>query len=185
MSCFSWQAKSKFVYLRAMAKDKIVVLEDEQIGHIVKRFAHRIVEDHHKEKKIILVGILDNGYELAKRIQGHLEKISSSATELMSIELDKSEPLKTDVNFSGQPSDMKGKVVILVDDVLNSGRTLVHALAEILKYDARVVNTFVLVDRIHRDFPVKADHVGMTLSTTIQERVEVKFGSKEVYAYLK
>jgi len=167
-----------------MAKKGTVILEHEQIALITKRFAHRLHEDHHAEKEIFLVGILDNGFVLAKRIAKHLEEVSKLKVHLMSISLDKARAYSESAELSNDPKLMSDKVVILIDDVLNSGRTLVHALGKILSYDARLVKTIVLVDRIHRSFPVKADHVGMSLSTTLQERVEVNFATKENYAYL-
>ena len=82
------------------------------------------------------------------------------------------------------PSHFEGAVV-LVDDVLNSGKTLVYALAHILKGDPKSVKTVTLVDRRHRKFPIKADYVGMTLSTTIQEHISVRFSGDETKVVLK
>jgi len=167
-----------------MAKKGTVVMEHNRIAHTIQRFAHRIVEDHHKEKKIVLLGVRDNGYLIAERILSHLSAISSIEVELVGVELNKLDPLKREMVFDTDAAVMKGRNVMLIDDVLNSGRTLVHTLSEVLRHRAKQVNTFVLVDRIHRSFPVKADHVGMSLSTTLQERVEVNFSGKEDYAYL-
>lgn len=160
-----------------------IVLEHNQIALIIERMAHELYENHHKADELILVGIEGRGHTVAKRILKHLKKISTQRLSLEQISLDKLAPTAHPIGYSTELDSLTGKTVILVDDVLNSGKTLVHALRHILSVAVHSVTTVVLVDRIHRRFPVRADIVGMTLSTTIQERVEVSLG-KQDFAYL-
>ncbi|NNK80189.1 MAG: phosphoribosyltransferase, partial [Flavobacteriales bacterium] len=96
---------------------------------------------------------------------------------------DKGSPLDRPVKLSVSTESLNKNVVILIDDVLNSGKTMMHAVRSILEAKVKSISTVVLVDRIHRRFPIRADIVGMTLSTTLQERVELELGKKD-YAYL-
>jgi len=160
-----------------------VILDHERINLIIERLAHEIYEKHHDREQLTLIGIKDRGYDIAKRINKHLLTISSQPITLESIGLDKASPTQHAVDMSIEGTKLEGATIILVDDVLNSGKTLVHALKALLDYNPRSITTAVLVDRIHRDYPVRADMVGMTLSTTIEERVEVAIGKRD-YAYL-
>ena len=159
------------------------MLDHERIALIIERFAHQIYEKHHKAKDLVIIGIERRGYEVASRIKKHLNKISSQSIALESITLDKVNPLKGDIELSTESKNLEAKTIVLVDDVLNSGKTLIYAVQFVLNAKVKSISTVVLVDRIHRDFPIKADIVGMTLSTTLQERVEVELGKKD-YAYL-
>lgn len=145
--------------------------------------AHELYENHHDKKELILIGIEGRGYTVGGRILKHLEKISKQRLSLEKLVVDKADPTAVPITLSRDLDELSGKTVILIDDVLNSGKTLVHALRHILGTALHSVTTIVLVDRIHRRFPVRADIVGMTLSTTLQERVEVRLGKKD-YAYL-
>ena len=161
-----------------------IVLDHDRIQLIIERFAHEIYEMHHDKKKLTLIGIEGRGMALCKRLANHLEDISKLDITVEEIGLHKSEPTKHEVKLSCELSALRKQSVILIDDVLNSGRTLVYALRHLLGESLTSVTTVVLVDRIHRKFPVRADIVGMTLSTTLQERVEVEFGAKRDFAYL-
>ena len=121
---------------------------------------------------------------MAKSIKKNLDSISTIKSDLLSISLEKTAPSSKEIEVSGSTESIANAVVILVDDVLNSGRTLVFSLARILEFNPKRISTYVLVDRIHRNFPVKADHVGMSLATTIKERVELELNGREAYAYL-
>lgn len=164
-------------------KGQTIVLDHQQIALIIERFAHQIYEQHHAISELVLIGVDGRGYDVAARIHGHLEKISEQELSLHRIKLNKSNPSRNTIKSSIAHEDLDGKTVILIDDVLNSGRTLVYALNHLLKANMHKVTTVVLVDRIHRNFPIRADIVGMTLSTTIQDRVEVELGKKD-FAYL-
>lgn len=164
-------------------KDRTIVLEHEEIQLITERFAHQIFENHHNKKSLVLVGIDGHGFDLAKRIKSHLDKLRGTDTLLHRIALDKSKPRTNEIELDVELSTLKNADIILIDDVLNSGKTLVYALRYLLDTDMSSVTTVVLVDRIHRRFPIKADYVGMSLSTTLQERVELELGKKD-FAYL-
>lgn len=169
-----------------MAKRKgTLVLEHDRITLIIERFAHQILEHHPDAKELVLLGIHGHGAEMASRINGYLSQLSPNLDiHCGVIQVEKESPLSSPPSCDMDVESLVGKHVILVDDVLNSGKTLVHALRWVLSVDVSSVKTIILVDRIHRRYPVKADFVGMTLSTTLQERVEVEMGAEEDYAYL-
>lgn len=156
----------------------MLILDSKQIAQKIARMAHHIYEIHYKEKNIIIVGVRDRGFEVARRIADQLRSISELEVELYSISLDKDKP-QNEVNFEGDVKNLKGNVVVLVDDVLNSGRTLIYAAKYLLDAYPRILATATLVDRIHRRFPIRADYVGLTLSTNLREHIAVELGKKD------
>lgn len=159
------------------------VLGHGRIQTIVERLAHEIYEHHHTADEFILIGITGRGTDLRHRLGVILSSLTKAKIRTGECYVNKLKPMSEAIRLDLPLEDLKGKVVILVDDVLNSGRTLVHAMGYLITADPAFLRTVVLVDRIHRNFPIRADYVGLSLSTTIQERVEVEFG-KEDYAYL-
>jgi pyrimidine operon attenuation protein/uracil phosphoribosyltransferase len=125
-----------------------------------------------------VVGIEGNGYKVAKEIALRLEQISKKKISLGQIKIDKDEPWNASAKTDFKPKDFTNKTVILVDDVLNSGKTLIYAVKLFLDQPVKKLNTLVLVDRSHSRFPVKADFVGLTLSTTLHETILVDFSKK-------
>ena len=166
-----------------MATDKKYILSREVVEKKLRRMAFEILENNVDEKQIILAGIRESGSVVAKVIQQMLGEISSIKTDLITITLDKKEP--TDVSLS-RSIDFNGKVIILIDDVSNSGKTLLYALKPFIAFHPRKIQTLVLVERTHTSFPVRPDYVGLSIATTLQEHifVEVK-GDKIEGAYLK
>lgn len=155
-----------------MAAKKIMVLDQTQIRQKVDRMAFQILEDNLDEKELIIAGMTGHGYTLAKRIKEKLESISSIKVALMMITFDKSTThlhAKTDIPVETATD----KVVILVDDVLNSGRTLAYGLRVFLSVPLRKLRTMVLIDRSHRIFPVSTDFTGLNLATVLKEHVDV------------
>jgi pyrimidine operon attenuation protein/uracil phosphoribosyltransferase len=155
-----------------MSARKIVVLNKEQIRHKIERMAYQILEDNLDEKEIIMAGIVDKGYTIAGHLKRILESISDIKVTLMKIELDKgSSHLKaiTDVEVAKATN----KVVVLVDDVLNSGRTLAYGLGVFLDIPLKKLRTLVLIDRSHRNFPISSDYTGLELATILKEHVDV------------
>ncbi len=163
---------------------KTIILTNEQINLKIKRIAFQIYENNSNEKEIILAGIADNGYILAKKIHEILQTVSTIKSTLCKVIMDKKNPLKgvtTDISSE----KYKNKSIILVDDVLNSGSTLIYAIKHFLDVPLKQFKTAVLVNRNHKKFPVKADFKGISLSTSTQEHINVIFLNNESVAYLE
>ena len=165
-------------------RDKTLLLNKKQIEQRINRITYQIYEDNFEEKEIFIVGIVKSGYVLAEKIEKSLNKICAIKTHLVKIKLDKQQHISVPIEISFDTSKMKGKVVVLVDDVLNSGKTLMYALRKLLNEDLKKIRTVLLVDRDHKRYPIMADYVGMTLSTTMQEHVSVELSEKEAAVYL-
>jgi len=155
------------------------ILSSYEMSQKINRLAWQIYENNYSENKIIIAGIDNRGVELSKRISKVLNTISKIKTQNITISLDKNKPLSSLIDISVDLSNIQGNVVILIDDVLNSGRTLSYAAKELLSVDLKKLSTLVLVDRNHNSFPIKADYVGLSLSTTVHDHVNVLFGSSE------
>lgn len=164
--------------------NKTLLLTKKQIEQRINRIAYQIYEDNFEEKEIFIIGIVKSGYVLAERIEKSLNKICNIKTHLIELKLDKHNPISVPIEISFDTSLMKGKVVILIDDVLNSGKTLIYALRKLLNEDLKKIRTVLLVDRDHKRYPIMADFVGMTLSTTLQEHITVEFSGREDAVYL-
>tara|TARA_R110002051_G_scaffold91205_3_gene160256 strand:+ start:26253 stop:26756 length:504 start_codon:yes stop_codon:yes gene_type:complete len=150
------------------------ILDHQAIQHKVRRIAYQIYESNVNEKEIILAGIADNGYKFAERLGLALEEISPLSIILCKVSMNKKKPLGT-VTTSLDPSAYQNKSVVLIDDVLNSGTTLVYGVKHFLDVPLKRFKTAVLVNRNHKKFPVKADFKGISLSTSLNESVKVMF----------
>ena len=166
-----------------MSDQKKYILSKEVVEKKLRRIAFEILENNIDEKEIILAGIRESGSVVAKVIQKMLGEISAIKTELITITLDKNEPTNVSLNKS---FDFNGKVIIVIDDVSNSGKTLLYALKPFIDSHPKKIQTLVLVERTHTSFPVRPDYVGLSIATTLQEHifVEVK-GENVTGAYLK
>lgn len=150
------------------------ILDHTAIQHKIKRIAFQIYESNANEEEIILAGIANNGYKFAERLADVLSEISPIKTTLCKVTMDKKNPLGT-VETSMSPEEYKDKSVILIDDVLNSGTTLVYGVKHFLDVPLKRFKTAVLVNRNHKKYPVKADFKGISLSTSLNESVKVTF----------
>ena len=162
---------------------KTLILTSKQIEQKINRIAYQIYENNYDEKDILIAGIASNGYLLAKRITEVLQKISPIKAKLIEIAINKDNPIGADIKISVTDKELKNKVIILVDDVLNSGKTLIFGAKPFLIAPVKRLTTVVLVDRGHNRYPIKADLVGLSLSTTLQEHitVDLKKGNEAVY----
>lgn len=157
-----------------------VILDAQRIDRCVQRIARQILEDHHTAGQLTVVAINGQGEVLARRISSALRDIAANEIMDCILTMDKDTPLDHPIALAGtngEPCDanaLAGSVVIVVDDVLNSGRTLLHAVAHMLPARPAHVGTCVLVDRIHRRFPVRADYVGKSLSTNLKAHIDVR-----------
>jgi pyrimidine operon attenuation protein/uracil phosphoribosyltransferase len=159
------------------------ILTKKKIDQKLVRLAHQVLEDAAEIAQIHVVGISGNGMQIALKIQDELKQNSDKDVFLHEILLNKENPLSTPIVLKSTV-EFSNAYIVLVDDVLNSGLTMQYALMKLLEQPVKAVKTVALVDREHRCYPIKCDFVGMTLSTTLQERVEVEFGTDNYFAYL-
>jgi pyrimidine operon attenuation protein/uracil phosphoribosyltransferase len=164
--------------------NKVTVLTNIQIEQKVSRIAYQLYEDNFEEQEIVIAGIVPNGVELAKRIAQQVESFSSIKVRLIEVQLDKEKPMGKEIQININAETLTDKAIVLVDDVLNSGKTLIYALYPFLSIPIKKIKTVVLVDRNHKRFPIAADFVGISLATTLQEHITVELGSNEEGVYL-
>ncbi len=162
-----------------MGKERILILDKERISWKLQRMAYEIWEHNSNETKIILAGIQGSGLAVANALAERLRTISPLQVEVITLEINKRKPLADDFVIE---ADLKGTPVILVDDVANSGKTLLYALRPLLAFELKKVMIAVLVDRKHKSFPVSPDIVGHSVATTLQEHIEVETGTSGILA---
>ena len=159
-----------------------IILTHEQIQHKINRIAYQIYEANANETEVILAGILDGGYTFAKRLADVLQDISPMHIVLCTVKIDKVNP-RNPIVTSIPEIEYTNKSVVLIDDVLNSGTTLVYGVKHFLEVPLKRFKTAVLVNRNHKKYPVKADFKGISLSTSLNENVSVAFkeGADKVF----
>ncbi len=167
-----------------MKEERTLVLNHINILQKMRRMAYEIYEFNYDEKELVFVAIETKGIIFAERLKLILEDVSGIKIKLFSLAINKKRPLNS-VNFQAVEDDLKGKSVILIDDVLNSGKTLIYAAKHILDFPVKKLTTVVLVDRKHRKYPIKADFVGLSLSTTLQDHIAVEFSEGNDAVYLE
>jgi pyrimidine operon attenuation protein / uracil phosphoribosyltransferase len=163
--------------------DKKYILTKEVAAKKLRRLALEIIENNAEEKELILAGIRGSGTVVASCIQQNISALSSLKTKLLTLTLDKRNP--TDVELS-EEIDFNNKTAVLIDDVANSGKTILYALKPFLSFHPRSIQVLVLVERTHTSFPVTADYVGLSVASTSQEHIYVEVSDAEVLgAYLQ
>ena len=153
------------------------VLNKESIRRKMKRMALQIAEQNNEEKEIIIAGIAGNGSVVARQLVNDLQQIASFDIQLSEIHLNKKEPLE--VSLSPE-IDVKDKVVIVIDDVANTGKTMLYALKPFLASQPRKIQTLVLVERSHKLFPIQTDYAGLSITTTLQEHIAVETDGDDI-----
>ncbi|RIA09320.1 pyrimidine operon attenuation protein/uracil phosphoribosyltransferase [Flavobacteriaceae bacterium MAR_2010_72] len=167
-----------------MTSTKNIILNHIEIQHKIRRIAYQIYESNVNESEVILAGVDSKGYILAKKLKSNLDKISDLKTTICKVVIDKKNP-QTEIKTSISPQDYANKSIVLVDDVLNSGSTLIYGVKHFLDVPLKQFKTAVLVNRNHKKYPVKADFKGISLSTSLHEHVEVVLEGKTHEVYLK
>ncbi|QKJ32351.1 phosphoribosyltransferase [Mucilaginibacter mali] len=160
-----------------MPDKRIPILNHQQIQQKLDRIAYQILEDNFDETEVIIAGILPRGNFLADRLKKILDTIAPFKSIMINIELEKQSSslvAKTDTDLAV----CANKVVILVDDVLNSGKTLAYGFGVFLDVPLKKLRTVVLVDRNHKSYPVTTDYAGIALSTVLKEHVDVVFNEE-------
>ena len=163
--------------------DKKKILDYQSIKKKIRRISLQILESNIDRDEIIIAGIDLNGFIIAKKISQEISKISDINIKLCKVKIDKKNPLN-DISTSLNFEDYQNKSLVVIDDVLNSGATLMYSVKYFLNTKIKSLKTAVLVDRNHKKYPIKADFKGLSLSTSIQSKVEVVIDEKKIEAFL-
>jgi len=164
--------------------EKSLVLNSIQVIQKIRRIAYEIYENNFSERSIVLAGIDGQGYVLAKTLAKELKAISPLGIVLVKVSLDKLASVQSEVTVDVPSKELKKKCIILIDDVLNTGRTLAYALKLFTSVEIKKIEVAVLVNRSHTLFPIVPTYSGYQLATTLTDHVEVKLG-KEASVYLR
>ena len=168
--------------METMTANKNCVLDKETIQRKIKRMALEVAERNTEEKEIIIAGINGNGEVVARVLANELKKLSLFNIEIITVQLNKKDPLLVSLT---QERNWNDKVVLLVDDVANTGKTMLFGMKPFLESYPKKIQTLVLVERSHKLFPVQTDFAGLSIATTLQEHITVETeGSEITGAYL-
>ena len=159
-----------------MAKDSILSKSSarEKLHRMALEIAENLGDD---ATQLVLIGVEQNGTAMARQLEGFIGKYISTEIKILTISLDKLHP--KEVRLS-ETLDFNNKNVILIDDVSNSGKTLLYATKPLLDYHPSRIQTLVMIERMHRLFPIKPDYVGLTLATTGQDHIRVEIEGEEI-----
>jgi pyrimidine operon attenuation protein / uracil phosphoribosyltransferase len=162
------------------------LLNDQQIEKKIERLAFEILENNYKEKEIVLAGINNNGTRFAELLREQLEIFGKIKISMTQIKLSPAKPLETEVTIDRPLKELNNKVIIIVDDVANTGRTIFYAFKPLMEVLPKKIEVAVLVDRKHKSFPIKVDYVGLSLATTMEDNIDVQIrGKQERAVFLK
>lgn len=184
-----WEISRRLIICRHNGKSmssshSTQILNDAQVKQILKRMAYQVYEQYLNDKELIIAGIEGRGFSFAQMLHEQLQAISKLKLTLMEVRLDKAAPAEHSVKLSDEQVKLEDRNILLVDDVLNTGKTMLFALLPFIRARARKIKTAVLVDRDHKRFPVSADFIGIALSTTLQEHITVSIEKKKVNVHL-
>lgn len=160
-----------------MSADKISILTPSIVQHKLKRMVYEIWERNADQKEIILLGIEGSGCALARLVHELLNEITDLKVQFSTIQMDKQNTREK--ALITENITIKGKNIVVIDDVANSGKTLLYALIPVLELQPKKIEVAVLVNRKHKSFPVKPDIIGHEVSTTLQDNIVVEFNDKE------
>lgn len=158
--------------------EKTLILNSDQVDQKIRRIAYEIFENNFKEKVLVLAGLDGQGYALAKLLAAELEAISPITLKVAKVSLDKLAPQQSEVTLDIDIKELKKKCIILVDDVLNTGRTLAYGMKPFLTTEVKKIEVAVLVNRSNTLFPITPTYTGYQLTTILNDHVEVILGKK-------
>jgi pyrimidine operon attenuation protein/uracil phosphoribosyltransferase len=168
-----------------MSSEKTMILNKVQTLQKITRIAYEIYENNPKEKEVYLAGIFEKGYQFATILKKELEKVAPFTVTLIRIDLDKLSPQQSVVQLDIDANKLKNKTIILLDDVLNTGKTMAYSLKPFLNVAIKRLQTAVIVDRAHKNFPISADYVGYSLSTSLKENIDVILEDEGLGVYIQ
>ncbi|ADR20516.1 phosphoribosyltransferase [Marivirga tractuosa] len=161
------------------------ILDREAIRSKIKRIAFQVLENNYKEENLYIVGIEGGGAIFGEEIKKELKEISDLKPIFIQLSIDKSQPEISEIKLSAPIEDSEKAVIIIVDDVLNSGKTIFYALRPFINLKVKKIETAFLVNRAHRSFPISASYTGIELATTIQERINFTRSEEGFGVYLE
>jgi pyrimidine operon attenuation protein / uracil phosphoribosyltransferase len=174
---------NKFLYFRGSSKktksmsEKKYILSTEAAGKKIRRMALEVAERNYNEDELILIGIKENGIVIARKIAAYLAEVFTGSIKVLELSLDKKQPVAIHIS---EAMDFTGKNILLIDDVANSGRTMLYALKPLLEFHPKKIQTLALVERTHKTFPVDVDYTGLSVSTTTDQHIYVEVEGDEV-----
>lgn len=167
-----------------MVLEKNLVLNKKQLDQKIQRIAFEIYENNLDETQLLLAGVSDNGYILAGKIGKELGAISNFTIDVVKISINKEAPFTEAIKINYPEEQLNDRAVILIDDVLNTGKTAAFALKAFLNTNTKKIELGVMVNRSHKLFPIYPKYTGYELATTFNDHVEVKLGAdRGVYLY--
>lgn len=158
--------------------EKTLILNAAQVDQKIRRMAFQIYENNSTEKSVVLAGIDGQGYLFAQILAKTVSAISPLATQIVKVKLDKLAPQQGEVEMDCELDKVKKKCIVLIDDVLNTGRTLAYGMKPFLATEVKKIEVAVLINRSHTLFPILPQYTGFELSTTLMDHVEVKLGKE-------
>ena len=160
------------------------ILDARKISQKINRLAIEILENNYRESGIILAGINNNGNRFADLLEAGITKKSPIKITRATIQLSPAAPLSSPITIDLSPAQIRNKVIIIVDDVANTGRTIFYAFEPLMRVRPKKVEVAVLVDRKHKSFPIKVDYVGLSLATTLNENIKVNLKNQNTQSVL-
>ncbi len=153
------------------------ILSKETAGKKLRRMALEVAERNYDESQLIFIGIKDHGLAIAHTITSYLKTIIQTEIIVLGLELNKIRPVVITLD---PVMNFNDKVIVLIDDVANSGKTMLYALKPLLEHYPKKIQTMALVNRTHKIFPVEIDYTGISISTTVDEHIFVEVEDDEV-----
>lgn len=157
--------------------NKKYILSAEVANKKLHRMALQVLEQNYNAKQLILIGIKKNGIVIAEKIRQYLKDVFSGEVLVLELGMDKKKPGAITLS---EKMDFNDKTILLIDDVANSGRTMLYALKPLLEQLPQKIQTLALVERTHKTFPVDVDYIGLSVSTTTDEHIYVEVADGEV-----
>ncbi len=164
-----------------MLEQQNLILSKEQVLQKTTRIAYQIYENNFQEEDIVFAGIWQSGYLFAEMLEKAFTQITNRPPTMVKVSLNKTTPTQGEVSLDCPPEDLTNKTVVLIDDVLNTGRTLAYSLKPFFNVRVEKLQIAVLVDRSHKKFPVAADYVGYELSTTLKEHITAELNDEATF----
>lgn len=160
-----------------MAGTKNYILTNEIADKKLRRMALEICERNYNESELLLLGIKGSGMIVAEKISHYIKAAFKGVVTVHSLEIDKKAPGMVQIS---PYADCNNRVVILIDDVANSGKTMLYSLKPLLDSYPKKIQTLALVERTHKSFPIDIDYTGLSVSTGLHEHIYVEVNKKEV-----